>query len=311
MVQGDLLILDFAGTSDQRLSASIARSPRRCPWCISRSRRLLPHLAVQNGLQILGRWRSVARGHGARAVRARSPCAILTQQALADVVLKRRRCWCPRTAGGRLPRRLLSHLRGRGLSTIVRGCGSAEPGYFLISDIIGGGWVIPGDGIPAVDTHGGNCASSPRPRCWHQRPFACRAPPSCRAAAGRGSSVAASPWSATTRSCPRSARSRAICVSGGAGDGTLGLVLAGGGPGGLAGCHVSGGGGRARPANQAYRAPPQPRRSAPLSQRRRRGLGRSGPLLGGGAGRRIARPATGGLALAPAGTAATGRTGAP
>ena len=35
-----------------------------------------------------------------------------------------------------------------------------EPGYFVISDIIGGGMGghADGDGIDAVDTHGGNCA---------------------------------------------------------------------------------------------------------------------------------------------------------
>jgi N-methylhydantoinase B len=94
----------------------------------------------------------------------RRPAAVsvrhLTQQALADAVLKALTPLVPAAAAAgchvSFPTFAAGGLDDRPGAMAANG----EAGYFLISDIIGGGMggYPGGDGIPAVDTHGGNCA---------------------------------------------------------------------------------------------------------------------------------------------------------
>jgi N-methylhydantoinase B len=160
-IHGDRLTIDFAGTSDQRDCAL------NCPLSSTLS---MVHFAVK-ALFAPG----LAQNEGCNrpveikilegsVLSPRRPAAVsvrhLTQQALADAVLKALTPLVPGTASAGCHISFPTFCAG-GLDDRPGALADAEaPGYFLISDIIGGGMggSPEGDGLPAVDTHGGNCA---------------------------------------------------------------------------------------------------------------------------------------------------------
>lgn len=161
MVERDRLILDFTGTSAQRDCGL------NCPPSSTHS---MVHFAVKALFapalpQNEGCNRAVEiRLPEGTVLSPRRPAAVsvrhLTQQALADAVLKALAPLVPAAASAgchvSFPTFAAGGLDDRPGAVAAGG----EPGYFLISDIIGGGMGgYPGaDGIAAVDTHGGNCA---------------------------------------------------------------------------------------------------------------------------------------------------------
>ena len=223
----------------------------------------------------------------------------LTQQALADAVLKALTPLVPETAAAGCHVSFPTFAAG-GLDDRPGAlAASGEPGYFLISDIIGGGMggYPGGDGIPAVDTHGGNCALLSAEVLETMSPIRVQrsalVPGSGGAGEFRGGLAMERDYEILAGVCTVSGYLQQAAPE------TAPWGYAGGGPGGLAGCWLHAGGGRRTgAAQQAYRAPPQARRSAPLSQRRRRRLGRSGPPLGRGAGGGSRGRRSGGIALA-------------
>jgi N-methylhydantoinase B len=160
MVEGDRLIVDFAGTSDQRDCGL------NCPPSSTLS---MVHFAVKALLapglpQNEGCNRPVEiRVPEGSVLSPRRPAAVsvrhLTQQALADAVLKALTPLVPATAAAASHVSFPTFAAG-GLDDRPAALAGNAPSYFLISDIIGGGMggYPGGDGIPAVDTHGGNCA---------------------------------------------------------------------------------------------------------------------------------------------------------
>lgn len=160
-VEDDRLVLDFEGTSVQRDCAL------NCPLS---STLAMVHFAVKALLaptlpQNEGCNRAIhIRVPEGSILRPKRPAAVsvrhLTQQALADAVLKALTPLIPATAAAgchvSFPTWVVGGLDDR--PEIVRARG--EPSYFLIADILGGGMggSPAGDGMSAVDTHGGNCA---------------------------------------------------------------------------------------------------------------------------------------------------------
>jgi N-methylhydantoinase B len=161
MVERDRLVLDFTGTSEQRDCGL------NCPPASTHS---MVHFAVKALFapalpQNEGCNRPVEiRLPEGTVLSPRRPAAVsvrhLTQQALADAVLKALTPLVPAAAAAgchvSFPTFAAGGLDDRPGAIAANG----EPAYFLISDIIGGGMggYPGGDGIPAVDTHGGNCA---------------------------------------------------------------------------------------------------------------------------------------------------------
>ncbi|HEX7199167.1 MAG TPA: hydantoinase B/oxoprolinase family protein, partial [Dongiaceae bacterium] len=161
MIERDRLILDFTGTSAQRDCGL------NCPPASTHS---MVHFAVKALFapslpQNEGCNRPVEiRLPEGTVLSPRRPAAVsvrhLTQQALADAVLKALTPLVPAAAAAgchvSFPTFAAGGLDDRPGAMAANG----EAGYFLISDIIGGGMggFPGGDGIPAVDTHGGNCA---------------------------------------------------------------------------------------------------------------------------------------------------------
>jgi N-methylhydantoinase B len=159
MIQGDRLILDFTGTSAQRDCGL------NCPAASTHS---MVHFAVKALFaptlpQNEGCNRPIEiRLPEGTVLSPRRPAAVsvrhLTQQALADAVLKALTPLVPDTSAAGCHVSFPTFTAG-GFDDRP-GTGGGEPSYFLISDIIGGGMggYPGGDGIAAVDTHGGNCA---------------------------------------------------------------------------------------------------------------------------------------------------------
>ena len=135
-------------------------------------------------------------------------------------------------------------------STTGRGAlaASGEAGYFLISDIIGGGMggYPGGDGIPAVDTHGGNCALLSAEVLETMSPIRVRrsalVPGSGGAGEFRGGLAMERDYEILAGVCTVSGYLQQAAPE------TAPWGYAGGGPGGLAGCWLhAGGGGRTAP----------------------------------------------------------------
>ena len=161
LVQGDRLILDFAGTSAQRdcgLNCPLSSTHSMVHFAVKAL--FAPSLPQNEGCN---RPIEIRLPEGT-VLSPRRPAAVsvrhLTQQALADAVLKALTPLVPETAAAgchvSFPTFAAGGLDDRPGALAAGG----EPGYFLISDIIGGGMggYPGGDGISAVDTHGGNCA---------------------------------------------------------------------------------------------------------------------------------------------------------
>jgi N-methylhydantoinase B len=159
-VEGDRLILDFAGTSAQRDCAL------NCPPSSTLS---MVHFAVKalfapTLAQNEGCNRPVEiRVPDGSVLWPRRPAAVsvrhLTQLALADVVLKALTPLVPKTASAGCHVSFPTFAAG-GFDDREQVAAGRSPSYFLIADIIGGGMggSPAGDGMAAVDTHGGNCA---------------------------------------------------------------------------------------------------------------------------------------------------------
>ena len=160
-VQGDRLVIDFAGTSAQRdcgLNCPLASTLSMVHFAVKAL--LAPTLPQNEGCN---RPVEIRIPEGS-VLSPRRPAAVsvrhLTQQALADAVLKALTPLVPGTAAAgchiSFPTFCAGGLDDRPAALV----GAGEPGYFLISDIIGGGMggSPGGDGLPAVDTYGGNCA---------------------------------------------------------------------------------------------------------------------------------------------------------
>ena len=154
-------ILDFAGTSAQRdcgLNCPLSSTLSMVHFAVKAL--FAPTLPQNEGCN---RPIEIRLPEGT-VLSPRRPAAVsvrhLTQQALADAVLKALTPLVPATASAgchvSFPTFAAGGLDDRPGALAAGG----EPGYFLISDIIGGGMggYPGGDGIPAVDTHGGNCA---------------------------------------------------------------------------------------------------------------------------------------------------------
>ncbi|MGB6009284.1 hydantoinase B/oxoprolinase family protein [Castellaniella sp.] len=159
-VEGDRIQVDYAGTDGQRKNAL------NCPLASTYSMTLYA-LRCMTGLD------TPANGGCSRAVtitvpdgsflNPRRPAAVgnrhFAQQGVAEVVLKAMADVLPdHTAAG-------CHIsfptfRAGGLDTRAAALSpDGTPRYFIIHDIIGGGMGghSDGDGLSAVDTHGGNC----------------------------------------------------------------------------------------------------------------------------------------------------------
>lgn len=160
-VTGGRLRLDFAGTSEQRANGL------NCPYASTLSMThyatkaiLAPDLPHNGGLNrridILVPPRSLLNPQRPAAVSVRH----LTQQSVADVVLKALAVLVPDAAAAGCQIAFPTFCAG-GLDDRpqqARADGTAP--YYVISDIIGGGMggFSGGDGMNAIDTHGGNCA---------------------------------------------------------------------------------------------------------------------------------------------------------
>jgi N-methylhydantoinase B len=159
-IEGDRLVLDFAGTSAQRDCGL------NCPPSSTLS---MVHFAVKALFapslpQNEGCNRPIEiRVPEGSVLWPRRPAAVsvrhLTQQALADAVLKALTPLVPAAAAAGSHVSFPTFAAG-GLDDRPEAISGDGPAYFLIADIIGGGMggYPGGDGIPAVDTHGGNCA---------------------------------------------------------------------------------------------------------------------------------------------------------
>jgi N-methylhydantoinase B len=160
-VAGDGLAVDFTGSSAQRdnalncPSASTLSMVNYAVKCI-----VAPEIAQNEGCNRPVRL-IVPEG---TVLNPRRPAAVsvrhLTQQALADAVLKAMAPLAPTHAAAGCQVSFPTFCAG-GFDDRPgkRGDDGAEP-YYVISDIVGGGMGghAGGDGIDAVDTHGGNCA---------------------------------------------------------------------------------------------------------------------------------------------------------
>ena len=161
-VAGDNLTVDWTGTSAQRDNA--LNVPDGLHALDGELRRQMHRGAgdrAERRLQSPGET-DRARRHRAR-IRS-GPAAVsvrhLTQQALADCVLKAMAPLAPNHASAGCHVSFPTFCAG-GFDdrAQVRRADGSEP-YYVISDIIGGGMGghASGDGLDAVDTHGGNCA---------------------------------------------------------------------------------------------------------------------------------------------------------
>ena len=160
-ITGDGLAIDFTGTSEQRdnaLNCPIASTVSMVHYAVKCI--VAPGIAQNEGCN---RPISIRVPDGC-VLNPRRPAAVsvrhLTQQALADAVLK---ALSPLAPGG------VSAACHISFPTIGAGGfderpakrdGKGGPPYYIISDIVGGGMggSVHGDGMDAIDSHGGNCA---------------------------------------------------------------------------------------------------------------------------------------------------------
>ena len=158
-LKGDSLAIDFSGTSEQRDNAL------NCPLSSTIS---MVHYAVkcmvapelkQN--QGCTRPISITIPEGS-VLNPRRPAAVgsrhFTQQAVADVVLRALLPLAPERAAAGCQTSFPS-LRAGGLDDRSGSAANEPPPYYIIADILGGGMGAceDGDGMSAIDTHGGNC----------------------------------------------------------------------------------------------------------------------------------------------------------
>lgn len=158
-IEGGRLVLDFAGTSPQRANGL------NCPAASTIS---MVHYGVKAVFapdlpQNAGCNRPIeVRVPEGSVLAPRRPAAVsvrhLTQQAVADVIIKALAPLSPQTASACAQISFPTFTAGGLDDRWVNDAASAP--YFLISDILGGGMggYARGDGMSAIDTHGGNCA---------------------------------------------------------------------------------------------------------------------------------------------------------
>jgi N-methylhydantoinase B len=160
LVEGDRLILDFAGSSAQR-DCGLNCPPSSTLSMVHFAVKALfaPTLAQNEGCN-----RPIdIRVPDGSVLWPKRPAAVsvrhLTQQALADAVLKALTPLLPNTASAGCHVSFPTFAAGGFDDRDPQEAGKT-PSYFLIADIIGGGMggSPAGDGMAAVDTHGGNCA---------------------------------------------------------------------------------------------------------------------------------------------------------
>jgi len=160
-IEGDSLTVDFTGTSEQRdnaLNCPIASTISMVHYatkCI-----VAPEIAQNDGcnrpITIIVPEGSILNPRRPAAVSVRH----LTQQALADAVLKALAPLAP--SGPSAACHTSFPTMGAGgfdERPAKRDSNGASP-YYIISDIVGGGMggSLQGDGMDAIDSHGGNCA---------------------------------------------------------------------------------------------------------------------------------------------------------
>ena len=153
--------VDFAGTSDQRANAL------NCPYAstLSMVAYAVKTLAAPDIAQNGGCFRPInVKAPAGSVLNPRRPGAVgsrhYSQQAVAEVVLK---ALAPMASNLGISGSQIAFpaLKVGGFDTRahLRGEGEADAPYFAMTDIVGGGGCATsrGDGINAVDTHGGNC----------------------------------------------------------------------------------------------------------------------------------------------------------
>lgn len=160
-VAGDGLEVDLTGSDDQRANglncpeASTASMVAYAVKCI-----VAPDIVQNQGcvrpITIKTRPGSVLAPRRPAAVSVRH----LTQQALADVVLKAMAPLNPGAAAAGCQTSFATFCAGGFDDRRARAGGNGEAPYYVIADILGGGMGASdhSDGLDAVDTHGGNCA---------------------------------------------------------------------------------------------------------------------------------------------------------
>jgi N-methylhydantoinase B len=160
-VAGDGLTVDFTGTSAQRdnaLNCPVASTLSMVNYAVKCI--VAPEIAQNEGcnrpVKLIVPEGSVLNPRRPAAVSVRH----LTQQALADAVLRAMAPLAPAHAAAGCQVSFPTFCAG-GFDDRPgkRADDGAEP-YYVISDIVGGGMGghAGGDGLDAVDTHGGNCA---------------------------------------------------------------------------------------------------------------------------------------------------------
>jgi len=160
-VTGDGLTVDWTGTSAQRdnaLNVPIASTLSMVNYAVKCI--VAPEIAQNEGcnrpVKLIVPEGTVLNPKRPAAVSVRH----LTQQALADCVLKAMAPLAPERAAAGCHVSFPTFAAGGFDDRPPKRPDDAAPPYYVISDIIGGGMGghAAGDGMDAVDTHGGNCA---------------------------------------------------------------------------------------------------------------------------------------------------------
>jgi N-methylhydantoinase B len=159
-VSGDTLEVDFTGTSDQRanaLNCPVASSASMVCYAVKAV--LAPDIAQSGGciraIEINTPFGSVLNPARPAAVGSRH----YAQQAVAEAVLRALAPLSPTLKYGGSQIAFPALKAGGFDKRTERTAGRNEAPYFAITDILGGGGCATnrGDGMPGIDTHGGNC----------------------------------------------------------------------------------------------------------------------------------------------------------
>jgi N-methylhydantoinase B len=160
-IEGSDLTIDFTGTSAQRpngLNCPVASTISMVHYAVKVL--FTPELPQNEGCN---RAIKIIIPEGS-LLNPREPAAVsvrhLTQQAVADVVLKALAPLAPETATAGCQISFPTFVIGGFDTRPAKTTAGARAPYFVVTDIIGGGMGASArlDGISGVDTHGGNCA---------------------------------------------------------------------------------------------------------------------------------------------------------